>query len=242
MQLNRHLPKVLGILDDMMEHGSFVEVHDAPTELKRQIIAGYFESVLLKDYMTNANIKNIKGFKELAFYLTTNLTALYSYSSLAKATGLSDISVKDYIQALEGSYLFTELKQLSYSLKEQITNRKKPYLADNSFLKLGYSFSDNKGKLLENLVFAELQKQGAELWYYNKESECDFIWKTQTGLIAIQVCHELNDQNLDREVNGLRKLPFDVNEKYIITYNQTDTMDDIKVVPFWEFFSGSRKG
>lgn len=236
MELNKQLPKVLKIVDDMMTYGSFVEVYDAPDAIKREIISSYYETILLKDCMANAGIRDVKGFKELSFYLTTNLATLFSYASLARAVNLSDVSVKDYIFALESSYLFSELSQFSYSLKEQSSTRKKLYLTDNSFMKLSFSFSSNYGKLLENLVFAELQKQGGEIYFYNKGNECDFIVKKDGKLTAIQVCYELNERNQTREVNGLLKLPFEVHERLIVTYNQNMQLDEVKAVPFWEYF------
>lgn len=236
IDLHKNSSKVLKLVDNMMNYGSFVEVYNAPDNLKRDIIASYFETILLKDCVVNNNIRDIKSFKELSFYLTSNLTALYSYSSLSKATNISDSVAKDYIHALESSYLFTELKLFSYSLKEQMNNRKKPYLCDNSFMKLNYSFSNNHGKLLENLVFTELQKQGAEIYFYNKNTECDFIVKKNNKTTAIQVCYELNEQNQSREINGLLNLPFDTDKKVIITYNQNAEIDDIQVCAFWEYF------
>lgn len=222
-----------------MRNGSFVEVYDAPEAIKREIIASYYETILLKDCVANANIRDVKGFKALSFYLTTNLTALFSYSSLARAVNLSDMSVKDYIAALEGSYLFSELNPFSWSLKEQSSTKKKMYLTDNSFMKLGFSFSNNHGKLLENLVFSELQKKGGEVYFYNKTNECDFIVKNGANLTAIQVCYELNEKNQAREVNGLLKLPFEVQERLILTYNQNLQLGEVKAVPFWEYFFSS---
>lgn len=237
LELNKQLPKVLKLVDDMMNYGSFVEVYQLQDDLKREVLSSYYDTILLKDCIANNQIRDIKGFKELSFYALSNLTSLYSYSSLAKAVKLNDKSVKEYIQALEDCYLFNELKLFSYSLKEQINNKKKPYLCDNGFMNLGYSFSSNHGKLLENLVFSELQKQGYEIYFYNKDIECDFIVKKGDRTIAIQVCYELNEQNKTREINGIKKLPFHVDERYIITYNHKDTIDDINIVSFWEFFN-----
>lgn len=236
LELNKQLPKVLKLIDDMMIYGSFVEIYQLQDELKRELLGSYYDTILLKDCIANNQIRDIKGFKELSFYALSNLTSLYSYASLAKTVKLNDKSVKEYLLALEDCYLFSELKLFSYSLKEQINNKKKLYLCDNGFMSLGYNFSSNYGKLLENLVFSELLKQGCEIYFYNKEGECDFIVKKGDKTIAIQVCYELSDQNKTREINGIKKLPFEVEERYIITYNQKDTIDDIKVVSFWEYF------
>jgi len=83
----------------------------------------------------------------------------------------------------------------------------------------------------------ELIKNGYEVYFYNKNFECDFIAKKENKLVAIQVCYELNNQNQKREFNGLKKLPFNVNNKIVLTYNQSDKFEDIEVISFWEFFS-----
>jgi len=243
LELNKQLPKVLKIVDDMMNYGSFAEVYELENELKRDVLTSYYDTILLKDCIANRQIRDVKGFKELSFYTLTNLTSLYSYASLAKALKLNDKSVKDYVETLESCYLFSELKLYSFSLKEQINNKKKLYLCDNGFMNLGFNFSSNYGKLLENLVYNELVKRGFAIYFYNKTSECDFIAKKDDKTIAIQVCYEINDQNRTREINGIAKLPFAVDEKYIITYNQGDSaladesISEIKVVSFWEYFS-----
>ncbi|MEA2017127.1 MAG: ATP-binding protein [Campylobacterota bacterium] len=236
LKVNQNLPQVLNIVDDMMRYGSFIEVYDTNDELKRDILKTYYETIILKDCVSNNQIRDIKSFKELSYYCLTNLTSLYSYSSLAKAIGINDKSSKEYISYLEESYLFYELKLYSYSLKEQQNNKKKLYLSDNGFMELAYSFSSNYGKLFENLVFSELLKYGYEIYYYNKNFECDFIVKKDKKVIAIQVCYELNEQNRAREFNGLKKLPFDIDEKYLVTYNQIEQNDEINIISFWEFF------
>lgn len=236
MVLIKELPKALKIIDEMMQYGSFVEVCEIQTKLKRELLKTYYDAIILKDCVANNQIRDIKSFKELAFYSLTNLTSLYSYSSLAKAIKINDKSAKEYVGYLENSYIFSEVKLYSYSLKEQQNNKKKLYLSDNGFLELGFSFSNNLGKLLENLVFCELQKRDFEIYYYQDTNECDFIATKNNKKIAIQVCYELNDQNQKRELNGLLKLPFEVDEKTIITYNQNKTTDNIQVVSFFEYF------
>jgi len=236
LELSSNIPKVLNIVDTMLEYGSFVEIYETPMEFRREILSSYYDTILLKDCVSNNAVRDVKGFKELSFFILSNITSLFSYSSLAKAVQLNDKSVKEYLSYLEDSYLCDELKHFSYSLKEQNNSKKKIYCSDNGFLSLSYSFSSNSGKLLENLVYTELMKYGYEIYFYNKNFECDFIAKKEGKIIALQVCYELNLQNEKREVGGLVKLPFTVDEKYIITYNQTKKIDDIEIIPFYEYF------
>jgi hypothetical protein len=236
MELSSNIPKVLNIVDNMLQYGSFVEIYDTQEEFKRDILSSYYDTILLKDCVSNNSIRDVKGFKELSFFIISNITSLFSYSSLAKAININDKSVKEYISYLEDSYLCDELKHFSYSLKEQNNSKKKIYCNDNGFVSLSYSFSSNSGKLLENLTYTELIKNGFEIYFYNKNFECDFIAKKENKTIAIQVCYELTTLNTKREVGGITKLPFDVDEKYIITYNQSKKIDDIIVIPFYEYF------
>jgi predicted AAA+ superfamily ATPase len=236
MELSSNIPKVLNIVDNMLQYGSFVEVYNNKEEFRRDILSSYYDTILLKDCVSNNTIRDVKGFRELSFFIISNITSLFSYTSLAKAVNINDKSVKEYISYLEDSYLYDELKHFSYSLKEQNNSKKKIYCNDNGFVSLSYSFSSNSGKLLENLVYTELVKNNFEIYFYNKNFECDFIVKKDNKVIAIQVCYELNAMNTKREVKGLVKLPFDVAEKYIITYNQSKKIDDIIVIPFYEYF------
>jgi len=167
--------------------------------------------------------------------LLSNIAHTYSYNSVSKAIKITDVSAKEYIGYLEDSFLLYEIKHFSYSLKEQNNHKKKIYIVDNGFMLLNYSFTKNSGALFENLVFSELIKRGYEVYFYNKNFECDFIARKNDKLIAIQVCYELNDKNTKREINALKKLPFNVDKKYIITYNQQQKIDDIEVVRFFEW-------
>lgn len=236
IELSDKLPFVLSLIDSMMKYGSFPEVYKTDKEFKRDIIAAYYETILLKDCAAEGGIRDIKSFKELTHYLLTNMTALYSYSSLSKAVGLHDKSAKEYIGLIENAYLGYEVKQFSFSLKVQNSNKKKLYYADNGFYRLAFDFSRNIGKLFENLVFTELIKAGYEIFHHNDNAECDFILKKDNELTAVQVCYELNANNRQRELKALSNLSFDVTNKYIITYNNKETIENIKVLPFYNFF------
>jgi len=226
--------EVLKIIDTLLEYGSFYEV--LMNTKKRELILSYYETIIFKDCIGNNSIKNGKSFKEIAHFIISNTSNLYSYNSLAKAVGSNEHTIKAYISYLEDSYLLKEIKNFNYSLKKQLHSKKKTYIVDNSFLaQISFRFSKDYGKLFENLVFNELLKQNYEIYFFNDKKECDFIVKKENKTVAIQVCYKLDNFNKDRELNGLN-LPFDVDEKIVITYNQNDTIDDIKIVSFWEYF------
>ena len=240
-ELLNNTPKVLNIIDKMMTFGSFAEVYKKEDpEYQRELILNYYETIILKDCIANHGIREVKQFKELTQYLISNGASLYAYSSISKALGINENSIKNYIYALEDSYLYQELKQFSYSLKGQIRSKKKGYIIDNGFLgNISFRFSRNQGKLFENLVYSELQKRDYEIFIFNDSSfECDFLVKKESELIAIQVCYELHSGNQERELKGLIEVTkkFKVSKQLLLTYNQEELIDGIEVIPFWKYF------
>jgi predicted AAA+ superfamily ATPase len=240
-------PRVLGILDDILLYGSFPEVFKTEDrDLKREILLNYYETIIFKDCIANHNVRDIKTFKELAFYLISNISSLYSYNSLARAVKSNENTVREFVNILEDSFLMFEVKNFSYSIKTQSRSKKKIYCIDNSFLNtISFKFSDNKGKLLENLVFTEFLKNNfEEVYFYQENKECDFILKQGKKLYAIQVSYEVGASNLEREMEGLRSAmkKLNIQRGYIITYDTEMQLDEkISMVPFWkiyeEFFS-----
>ena len=242
-ELLDNTPKVLNIVDEMMEYGSFAEVYKKEdNDYKRELILNYYETIILKDCVANHGIRELKQFKELTKYLISNGCSLYAYSSISKAMNINENSIKNYIYVLEDSYMYNELKQFSYSLKGQVRSKKKGYLTDNSFLgNISFRFARNQGKLFENLVYSELQKQNHELFIFNDASfECDFLVKKESELIAIQVCYELHDGNREREFKGLKNVAkkFAISKSVLLTYNQEEELEGVEVVPFWKYFWG----
>ena len=151
-------------------------------------------------------------------------------------------SVINYISYFENAYLVFTVPRFSYSFKQQQIFPKKIYSIDNGFSYCNTaSFSKDKGKMLENIVFLSLRKKYKEIFYFQDENECDFLIKEKEKITqAIQVCYHLDRENLERELNGLKKAmsTFKLTSGLIITFNQEDKFDDIKAVPIWKWLSG----
>jgi predicted AAA+ superfamily ATPase len=70
---------------------------------------------------------------------------------------------------------------------------------------LGFRSTEDKGRLLENLVYIELRRRGGEIYFHKEERECDFLVRRQgTVYEAYQVCTDLHSRDTrEREVQGL---------------------------------------
>ncbi len=230
---------VLNIIDDVMQYGSFPQVYKTNIKHKREILISYYETILVKDCVLNNNIRDMKLLKYLTHYLISNNAKVYSYRSIAKAVGSNENTIRDYIEILKNSYIIDEINNFSYSLKTGARQKNKNYCVDNGLIEaISFKFSENKGRLLENLVFTEYRKAGyKEIYFYNQTKECDFIFKKDTKLMAVQVSYELNEHNKDREINALWdvKRKFGITDLKIITYNTSEKIEGISVEPIWKF-------
>jgi predicted AAA+ superfamily ATPase len=104
------------------------------------------------------------------------------------------------------------LNLYDYSVKRQQIAPKKIYAIDTGLSKeVGFDFSPNTGKLMENLVFLALRQQTKEIYYYTTPSgyEVDFYLPKKRQLI--QVAQNLkNPDTREREVRALNDALADV--------------------------------
>lgn len=209
----------------------------------RDYLKTLFESILYRDVMTRYKLTNERALKELVYIAANSISKEISFNSIKKIIGIgSPTTVSDYFSYLENTYLLFLVPKYSHSLKRQIHANKKLYMIDNAIAhQLGFSFSENKGKLLENLVFIELKRRGKEIYYFQEKGECDFILRDNKIKEAIQVCYEINRDNKEREITGLLEAmeKFKLKEGLILTMDQEEEIIKeglkIKVVPVWKW-------
>lgn len=196
--------------------------------------------VVMRDVAVRFDIKNTSLLKKIAIYLLTNIGKEFSYNSIKKYFGVKSVqTVIDYISYFEDSYLIFTLPRFHYSYKKQQVNPKKVYSIDNGLSnKNSVSFSQDKGKMLENHVFLKLKRNFDEILFYQENGECDFLTKEKNAISnAIQVCYELNEENELREVEGLLEAlkKFNLEKGFIITNDQEDEFEKdgkkISVIP-----------
>jgi len=106
------------------------------------------------------------------------------------------------------------------------------------------SFTEDKGRKLENLIYLHLRRKYKELFFFKEKGECDF-WAFTKGKLeqVIQVCYQINDENFEREYNGLIEALrfFGVKQGSIVTMNQKDRFEQdghiVDLIPAFEFLT-----
>lgn len=63
----------------------------------------------------------------------------------------------------------------------------------------------------------------------------EFIAYKNGNAYGFQVCYQLNDMNLKRELAGFDVDKVTLEKKMLLTYNQKGTYGDIEALPLWEW-------
>ena len=217
---------VLREFDAYEAGGGFPEYvkYDDPEFVQR-----IYEDVLYRDLLTRFGIRDVKAFKHLAKFLFSNISKEISYNGLKNTLGFKSVmSVKNYIEYMEQSYLVFELYKYDFSLKKQLVSGRKIYAIDNGMRNtIAYFTSQDEGRLLENLVFLELKRRGREIYYFKNKRECDFIVREKSAITeAIQVTAHFNINNREREVDGLLEAmdAFALKKGLILTQDAEDLL------------------
>jgi predicted AAA+ superfamily ATPase len=209
-----------------------------------EVLRELLSDIVMKDIASRFGIKNTTILNKIVIYLISNVGKEFSYNSIKKMFEIKSVkSVIDYISFFENAYLVFTLPRFSYSYKQQQVNPKKIYSIDNGFSKENsISFSKDYGKMLENLVFLTLRQKYKNIFYFQEKNECDFVIKEKDKIIqAVQVCYDLNEENQDREINGLLEAleKFNLKQGIILTYKQDDEFKikgkKIKVLSVWKW-------
>jgi len=138
---------------------------------QRELLHNYFEDLLYKDIATRHDV-NVSKLKDLAIYLATNSTKLFSYRGIAQALTMHPNTINDYISYMKDVFLFDEVHKFDYSLKKQFSNDKKMYIADTGLANaISFRFSEDKGRTLETAVFRHLKQQGDDIYFHRGKKE-----------------------------------------------------------------------
>ena len=206
------------------------------------------DDILMRDIAVRHSIRDIVSLRQLTAYLITNIGNLVSANKLV---GMFDIkspaTFLEYFSFLKNAYLLEFIPMFSHSLKVQARNPKKVYVMDMGlYTENSVSTSDNMGRRFENLIFLHLRRKYKHIFYYKDRGECDFVaMEKNTVKEAVQVCLTVNDENFDREYNGLLEAMqnLGLKEGSIITLNQSDIFEKdgmtIKMIPAHEYFKNN---
>lgn len=209
-----------------------------------------YDDIINRDIGMRYKLTDTKPLRELTFYLLSNIATLVSYNKMKELLQLGSVNtVSSYIDYLSTSWLLFAINRYAFSLKTQQIANKKIYCIDTGMIKsIAFSFSEDRGKFLENSVFLRLRElYNDNLYYYKteKDKEVDFYLPKQK--VFIQVSQDIADPiTRGRETQALVEAMEEVkgSNGLIITGDAKETISvngaAIPVVPIYEWLLSNK--
>lgn len=211
-------PAILNLAREYLIFGGFPEVVLVEEGKKPLILDEYYQTFLARDVIERHNIRSDIEMKILIQLLFNS--SYYTISKLANSLKsmdykISKSTVSRHLEFLEESFLIKSLTLHTPSIKNRLKAAKKPYFIDNFFLsRYSTTFSQNVGRLMENLAAIELSRQTVidpmvNLYYWKdyQNHEIDFVLRKKEKvekLIQVSFISHLSEIS-DKETKNLIK-------------------------------------
>lgn len=233
-------------LPEFAEYGGFPEVVlTEQNQMKNKILQQYFTDILFKDVMARKGIRDRRTLEKIVYHYLTNVSCHHSYSALKKAYGLGGETPHNYTQHLQDAFLIFEVERYHKNLKVQNRDTKKVYTIDTGLRNVNSkSLSEDRGKLIENIVFLQLLYNENKVFFFKEKLETDFVLvKKNKPIQAIQVTDsDLEEDKLFyREVGGLVECLkyLQLKEGVILTQNRRESLSTenkiIRMIPVFDW-------
>lgn len=197
-----------------------------------------YEDIINRDIGARYKIGDTKPLRELTFYLLSNISALVSYNKLKELLELGSVNtISSYIEYLEASWLLFVVNRYAYSIKKQQIANKKVYCIDTGLTKsVAFSFSEDRGKFLENTVFLKLRRlYDQDIYYYKTETDREVDFYLSKQKVFIQVSQSLaSPATRERETQALLDAMKEVKGStgLIVTEDEKDNLSlNGKIIP-----------
>ena len=204
-------------MEEYIHGGGFPKVVlSTDKSMKLRLLQGYFNTMLFRDLAERHAIKNIEALRYFLKRVMQNLTKTTSINAIANDMRSNGVSVsKDDLYnwadwAVE-AYLFVRYPKYSHSLVKENQSLRKYYVIDTGMRQaVLMPQSEDKGKLLENIVALELfRRRGADrkMFYWQDGRECDFVVQREEHVEElIQVTWDIEDEDTrKREIDGIKE-------------------------------------
>lgn len=237
-------------VEDYFHYGGYPEIINN-RDITESYLKTLFDSIIMKDIVRRYKVRKVEELYQFATYMISIFTSPFTYSSITEELGLSSkTTVQKFCTYLKNCYLFFYLPRYNHKLKLMQKAPQKVYIVDNGFLSSSaFQISENKGRLLENLVLLEFIRRkyeiGKNLFYYRNQSdkEVDFVVRENNVVRQlVQVCWDMsNPKTQKREIGSLISCAKDFlnGELFVITWNEQKEIimkgKIIHVIPYYKW-------
>ena len=163
--------------------GGFPEVQGLDAELRRQVLRNYVDVVILRDVVERYSISNVVALRALIRHIMSAPATRFSVNKFYQALRSQGVACTKndlyaFLEYLTDAFLVSTAPTHARSEHVRRVNPKKVYAIDTGLLgAMAFHALEDRGALLENLVYMHLRRQGLVPEYYITQagSEVDFV-------------------------------------------------------------------
>ncbi len=212
-----------------------------------QELKAYGQTYLKHEIQDEALVRNLRAFSAFLDFMGKTNGCELNYTSIAQDCGVSDHTIRSYIEILEDTLIGFKLPAFTQSKKRTAQKRAKFYFFDTGVARILARHEDLNqdhpafGTYFEQFIINEVR---AYLSYHTKDIMCAY-WRSQSGfevdlVVGTTLAIEVKSTDLVKEkhLKGLLALADEqLFERYIIVSQdrQRRSLGAIEVWP-WELF------
>lgn len=185
-------------------------------DLRERILREYYETIFFKDFVERHSIRNIELARQVYSQVLQNFSSEITVRRVinnltSRGVRVDKNKVYNYVYELRDTMAVFFVDKYSSGVYERMSWPKKVYICDTGIATV-MRFSEDIGKLMENVVYVELMRRTnkaplTEIYYYKDydQREVDFAVKEGEEIVQlIQVTYASTLDEVDkREINNL---------------------------------------
>jgi predicted AAA+ superfamily ATPase len=217
-----------------------VELAESGENFAYEYLQIVFHNIYENDIQKRHTIYYETSYNEVVNFLIDSVGSSVSARNIAgvlteNGKKIDNKTVSKYIDTLVESYLFYKVNRYDIKGKQHLATQEKYYLVDLGlrYALLGKELATDVGRLIENVIFLELQRQKSQIWIGKTDNlEVDFVVRDKNGYTKyIQVAYTVKERKtLERELAPFAKIP-DFNERLLITMDyETGSHNGVKQI------------
>jgi predicted AAA+ superfamily ATPase len=213
--------RLRGYYDEYIEYGGFPEVVlEENAESKKSLLSDIISAYIDLDVQSMSDFRKKDDFYSLIKLLAARTGSRIDYAKLSRISGISKITLQNYLLFLEDTYLIKRLPVFTHRTETEIVKARKLYFIDNGLVN---ALADiDSGSKFENAVFNQLRHKG-EMGYYAIKGgrEIDFI-------VGEKIAFEVKETPIKNDLAELASLAnmAKIKEYRLIGKNQSPKFDD----------------
>lgn len=199
------------------------------TEGKQNYVQSLMDSIVFRDIIQRHQVRDSFLLEKMIHFVMDSVGSMLSLSSMVKTIAQHGYranveTLGNYLDYCKNAFFLHECQRYDLKGKQILIGERKYYLNDMAFKTLyGSQFEVRIGRLLENLVYLSLLRQGYKVYVGRYgDKEVDFVAEQGGEKLYIQVAYLLaDDKVIGREFGSLALIP-DNYPKWVVSLDDVN--------------------